>query len=529
MSFFDTRTLTGARLIERDVCIIGAGPAGMAIAREFFGQSTRIALVESGDIGIDDAAQELNSGERVGLPYPPLEKTRLRGFGGTTWHWGGNVKPMDPIDFERRPGIHDSGWPFGLETLHPYYGKATHFFKLPPQVFDKPYWEKRHGPAWKFRDDAVSSQVFHTVGNGRVSGAVWEDDFRKARNVDVFLNATVVEVYTDEAVRHISEIIARTTNGRVLRFRARYFVLATGGIENARFLLLAANQQKEGLGNRHGFVGRYFQEHLTNPDFADLFPQDPFKNLGFYRGSSHDWGTAWGILRVADSTMRQHSLPNIRFQLSTVINAFNENMDSPGMQSLLALSEARGLDVSGDLGRHVANIIGDINHIANAVYYRLAYYPNYPIRHITMVHIGEQLPNRESRISLSDKLDRFGQRKVVMDWRLLDRDSTGVLETVRYLAKSFGESGIGRLVSRLPEGMFNDKPPKPHFHHMGTTRMHTDPRHGVVNADCRIHGLENFYIAGSSVFPTSSCVNPTLTIVALAIRLADHLKKRLRT
>lgn len=530
MSFFDSRTLTSADPIERDVCIIGAGPAGMAVAREFFGRNDRVAIVESGDIGVDDDAQLLNTGEQVGIPYPDLETTRLRGFGGTSWHWGGNVKPLDPVDFEQRPGVRDSGWPFGLETLQPYYTRAQRFFKLPKNAFDESAWRKRHGASWKFRKNSVVSEVFHTVGgDARVSGAAWEEEFREARNIDVFLNATVVEVDADEGVRHIREIVARTANGQVLRFRARYFVLATGGIENARFLLLASNRQKEGLGNDHGLVGRYFQEHLTNPNFADLIPQDPYKELGFYVGSKHGWGSAWGILRMSDSTMRQHSLPNIRFQVKKIVNAFNENMGAPGMQSLLEFHRANGLDVEGDLSRHIANMIGDINYIANAAYYRLAHYPNYPLRHLKLVQIGEQLPNRESRISLGHKLDRFGQRKVVMDWRVLNQDNTGVLETTRLLAKAFGASGLGRLISKLPEGVFDDMPPKPHFHHMGTTRMHTDPQQGVVDANCRIHRLDNFFIASSSVFPTSGNVNPTLTIVALAIRLADHLKQRLRT
>jgi choline dehydrogenase-like flavoprotein len=502
----------------------------MAIARELIGRNDRVALIESGDIGIDDDAQQLNTGEQVGIPYPSLETTRLRAFGGTTWHWGGNVKPLDPVDFEKRPGVRDSGWPLGPETLQTYYKRAQWFFNLPQEAFDKSTWQKRHGASWEFRDDAVVSQVFHTVGgDARISGIAYEEEFKKARNIDVFLNTTVVEVKADDGVRHIREIVAQTPNGQVMRFRARYFVLATGGIENARFLLLASRQQKEGLGNDHGLVGRYFQEHLTNPDFADLIPQDPYTKLGFYNGSGHDWGSAWGIMRMSDSAIRQHSLPNIRFQLSTVVNAFNENMNQPGMQSLLAFSEAGGLAVEGDLGRHVANVIGDISYIANAVYYRLAHYPNYPLKRIEMVAIGEQLPNRESRISLGSKLDRFGQRKVVMNWRLLEQDSTGLRGTARHLARAFGASGLGRLINRLPEGVFDDRPPHPHYHHMGTTRMHADPRHGVVDANSRIHRLDNFYIAGSSVFPTSGNVNPTLTIVALAIRLADHLKQRLRT
>jgi len=528
MTFIDSRTLPGDDVIDRDVCIIGAGPAGMAIAREFFGRTARVALIESGGIGIEDDVQGLSTGEQVGVPYPGLDKVRLRAFGGTTWHWGGHVKPLDTIDFERRAGIPDSGWPFGLETLQPYYARAERFFHLPDNAFERAVWQKRNGAPWTFRDDAMISQVFHTVGAaGRLSGLTWEAAFATARNVDVFLNVTVVAVQANDSVSQIREVTARTVDGRAVRFRARIFVLAAGGIENARFLLLASDQQKEGLGNEHGLVGRFFQEHLTNPDYGDLVPADPYASLRFYRGSEDDWGWAWGILRLPDKTLREAALPNIRFQLSTITNAFNEDMDRPGMQSLKAFGK-EGLDVDGDLGLHVANVIGDIDYVASAFYYRLMHFPDYPLRRIEVVHIGEQLPNRESRVRLGRLTDRFGQRKAVLDWRLLEQDSDGVRRTSRHFTRSLGSSGLGRFISRLPGGVFEDTPPKPHFHHMGTTRMNADSKRGVVDADCRVHRLENFYVAGSSVFPTSGNVNPTLTIVALAMRLADHLKERLR-
>ncbi len=165
----------------------------MAVAREFIGRNDRVVLIESGDIGVDDEARSLNTGEQTGIPYPNLETTRLRAFGGTAWHWEGNVKPLDAIDFEQRLGVPDSGWPIGLETLQSYYRRAQRFFQLPLDAFDRSAWQKRLGAPWKFRDDAVISQVFHTVGgDGRVSGAVLEEEFDKARNIDVFLLAATI-------------------------------------------------------------------------------------------------------------------------------------------------------------------------------------------------------------------------------------------------------------------------------------------------------------------------------------------------
>jgi choline dehydrogenase-like flavoprotein len=225
--------------------------------------------------------------------------------------------------------------------------------------------------------------------------------------------------------------------------------------------------------------------------------------------------------------MRDHHLPNVRFQISSEINEFNKDVERPGMQSLRTLLGLQTSPKGDDLGRHIANMIADIDQVADAAWYRILHHPNYPLRYVDVVHIGEQTPNPDSRVKLSSRRDHYGQQMCSLDWRIQRLDSDGAWRTAQRLKVGLAKAGLGRLDVNFDKSVFAKFSPKPHFHHMGTTRMHDDPAKGVVDVNCRVHGLGNLFIAGSSVFPTGGNANPTLTLTALAIRLADHLKKEL--
>lgn len=528
MTFIDSRRLPDDERIDRDLCIIGAGPAGIAVAREFLETGHRVALIESGDLFPDDGPQELAGGENTGLPYPELDQTRIRAFGGTTWHWGGNIRPLEPIDLAPRDWMPASGWPLTHEEISPYYERAKGFFLLPDTAFDEAHWRGVLRHAWDFPDGGALSQVFHTVGEpGLYSGITWSDAVEASENVDLFYHATTLEIVADEAARRIRFLRARTPDGKTIRFYGRHFVLAAGGIENPRILLLSSGQQAEGLGNEHGHVGRYFQEHLTTPDFGELAVGDPRLPLDFFLGTDREWGETWGVLRLSDETMRRHKLPNIRFQLATIVNSFNRSMDTDGMKSLRFLLGLTPVGGNKELGRHIANVIADIDHAADAVYNRLMYHPDYPLIAVSVVQIGEQVPNRGSLVRLSDKLDKYGQRRAVLHWRTTEQDDRGAWQSATLLRSVLEAADIGRLDIGITPDAFTQRPPKPHIHHMGTTRMSSRPEDGVVDPDCRVHRCDNLYVAGSSVFPTGGNCNPTFVLVSLAIRLADHLKQRL--
>jgi len=530
LSIIDIRECETGSIIEADVCIIGSGPAGLVLANELKDTKLSIAIFESGGFEFDRDSQSLASGQSVGVPYLPLSSTRMRLFGGTSNHWGGNVRMLDPHDFEERPWIPNSGWPLRFTEINPYNDRARAYCGFPATAFDNSYWaEQKRNAGWQFIDDAIESDVFHTIGgNRRNFGDSYRKTMEDSPNVRVYLNAIVKEIASADAGTSISRLSIVTLDGKSFEAKARTYVLATGGIENARLLLLSNRNQENGLGNDHDLVGRYFMEHLTVPMFCEFFPADSRVNVDFYRSYPQEWGDVWGVLNLAESLQRTEQTGNCRFQIGAETNAFNQNMSAEGMRSLLEASgHLRQGNIPKELQRHLANIIADIDDIAGAGYNRLVHHPNYPIFSLKVIAIGEQMPNPYSRVFLGETLDSIGQRQIVLDWQITDQDNENIRKYAHILARQFGRSQLGRIREKFPNEVFNEVAPRPHIHHMGTTRMHESPTKGVVDADCMVHGIQNLFVAGSSVFPTVGNVNPTYTIIALSIRLADHLKLRL--
>lgn len=528
MTFIDSRSLPDGHVIERDICIIGSGPAGLAIALELSGGSRRVAVLESGGMDVEYDTQVLAWGPVVGRPYPDLDVVRLRYFGGTSNHWGGNIKPLDAIDYEERPWIAHSGWPFDVAALAPYYKRAGAFMGLSPDAFDEQKLRLGRGlKPWATADDDLTSYVFHTVGSDRVRlGPYHRGKLEKSGNIEVFLHANVTEISADEAQTQVAGLKVKTLSGKSLTFKAKTYVLAAGGIENPRLLLASRSAAGRALGNAHDLVGRFFMEHITNPDFGFLIPTDPHLDLAYYRSEVAAWGETWGVFSLSQEMQRRHQLPNIRFQIADITNVFNQDEDTPGFQSLKAFADGlKARQLPDGATEHFMNVLKDLDDVLSAAYYRLRYSGNYPLVKLGMVAIGEQVPNPDSRVVLGEEKDALGLPVAALDWRLADADSDGLHRSTAFLARALARSGIGRLVDTFPEDGFAAIDPKPHYHHMGTTRMHADPRQGVVDANCRVHGVANLYVAGSSVFPTGGNVNPTLTIAALAIRLADHLQQ----
>ena len=527
MPFVDARELDPDTTLEADVCIVGSGPAGMALATALDSGGQNILVLESGGLTIDAQTQSLAEGGSVGVPYPALNGTRLRYFGGTANHWGGNVKPLDPIDFEVRDWIPNSGWPLTARDMAPWYERAREFCDFPAEAYDRDHWERVKGaPAWPFEDDAIRSDVFHTVGFPHLRfGSSLRDRFASSTTITTCLHFNAMRLDQRAEDGAITSLEGSTLDGKSVRVQAGRYVLAAGGIENPRLMLLSPGVSGAGIGNDSGLVGRYFMEHLTIPRFCELVVSDPQTNIGFYKSIPAPWGEIWGTLNPSASQQAAERLTNCRFQLSTITNAFNVNMQSAGLRSLRHFAGEKGVADDGpdEFAWHLANVIADVDKVAGAAWQRLRNHPDYPLVSIEVVSIGEQIPNPDSRVLLGDDLDALGQRRAVLDWQLTEQDNQQVRDHARHLAQQLGRSRHGRLVEKFPAGVFEAVPPKPHIHHMGTTRMDSNPARGVVDADCRVHGTPNLYVAGSSVFPTVGNVNPTYTIMALSARLGAHL------
>jgi choline dehydrogenase-like flavoprotein len=524
----DARELASDQQIETDVCIVGAGPAGISIARELIGNEADVLLLESGGRDLERHAQRLNLGQSVGYPIHLPHQSRVRAFGGTSRHWfkpGDETwaaRPLDSVDFEVRPGIHYSGWPFNRTHLDPYYAHAQALCGLGPFDYDPGRWaDPARTPPLPLPPGPVETTVFH---HGTADFDGYYQELVRAANVTLLLHASVVDLATGADPGWVDRVEVRREDGSRSFVRARLVVLAAGGIENARLLLLSRRAHHRGLGNDRDLVGRFFAERLsTRTGYIVPATPDVIGRTGFYPVHAPAPGVhVQGALRVGDAAQRERQLLNCAFFLPSRDLSFT----AEAVRSVATLVKARRrrplpAEMLGYLGNVVTGL-GDLGGLARSRLRR----PD-PARSVLVMRVqAEQAPNPDSRVTLGTRQDRFGLPVARVDWRPTASDRASIRASQEVVDTALRSAGLGHV-----EFMLGDEHPpallEGNFHHLGATRMHTDPTVGVVDADCRVHGVRNLYVAGSSVFPTYGCSNPTLTVVALALRLADHLKKQL--
>ncbi len=510
--FLDARQLEYGHIIDADICIVGAGAAGITIALEYIGTSTRVALIESGGLVYDEINQSLYKGANIGLPSFDLEVNRLRYLGGSTNHWAGHCRPLDVIDFEERNWIPHSGWPINRSDLDPYYVRAHPILGLGPFEYeDLDFWKQEIKlPDMELDDNRLNTVVYNQSRPTRF-GHAFREHLENADNVEVYLNANVLEIETNENATKVTGLSLACVDGLTFSASAEIFILATGGMENARILLLSNRVQSNGLGNEHDLVGRYFMDHILLRPGADVSLSDPGVNFSLY-SSLHrvHHSRMFAVLAPPEALLRKEKINNFRIHLARRMPHYAE----PVGRVMSRIDEVSGTDLQG----RKAHQLDDQEIRKNGK------------DAISLHMVLEPTPNPDSRITLSDTKDLFGQARINVNWQIEDKDLPSGYRALELAALEFGRMGMGRAYG----SMFKDKTRWPEHmeagrHHCGTTRMTNDPKTGVVDKNCRVNRVANLYIAGSSVFPTIGYANPTLSIVALALRLADHTKLQLQS
>lgn len=514
--------------IDTDICIVGGGAAGIAIANEFIDQKLQVCILESGGLENDFDTQMLAEGPSVGLSCGPLVATRLRYWGGTTNHWGGYCRAFSEQDFLPQPGIPLTGWPMTRSDLDPFYKRARKFLHLRPDM-DLPAWEKESGNAALPVDEKrIYTRLAQIIwpGSKRRLGKVYLSKIKAAKNIQVLLNANLTKFVTNEDTSQVTSAHFTTMSGKNSSVRARQFILATGGIENARLLLLSRDNQPNGLGNMNDLVGRYFMEHARFVG-AIMKPTDPNLGLGIYKASRSDNSMYKGYLSLTNKLRQTERLGDIQVKLSPRYQeSYSKVGKSTGFKSLRQiLDNLKKGEIVDDIGDHLGNVLQDIDRISASAFAWTRYRGDYPLEQVSIFPRIDQVPNAESRVTLATDVDRFNLNKAQLDWRLTNQDKQSALRTLKIIGAEFGRLGIGRMKLLLTEED-NSWPSdiRGGWHHMGTTRMDDNPKLGVVDQDCRVHGINNLHIAGSSVFPTGGSGTPTFTLIALALKLADHIK-----
>jgi len=523
------------------VCIIGAGAAGIALALELGRHKLDVVLVGGGDYQQGELDRRLSEGV-IDPPgsHEPLDENRHRAFGGSTKVWGGRLVPFDSIDFESRDYVPMSGWPIAYEEVARHFPRAA---KLCEVVTDGFCQSSRNGQ-FDF-PDSLGDGAIETTSCERWSpptdfGVAYRSALAAMDNVRVLMGYHAVDLHLLDGLQRADRVQLVSRRGRAVRVAADVFILATGGLENARLLLASRGQLPEGVGNHSDMVGRCYMSHLAGT-YGRLRLNGGHKPSFYHLSKDAQGAYHRRRFRLADFAQRE-------FQVMNVIGFPNRPaIDDPrhrdAVLSLVYLQDAllrlrsRGRPEWTALGRHLGNVA--LNSpaawlsAARQLWLRTAR-PRLPLilpyrgdAQDALFFQAEQAPNRESRLQLSECRDEFGVPRIAPRVRLSEVDYRTVKVFYRQLDLALRTERLGRLeydeaeldayLGQLTTN-FNSC-----AHHVGTTRMSADPARGVVNSDCRVHCVGNLYVAGSSVFPTSGHANPTLTLLALTLRLADHV------
>ncbi len=519
----DSRELSNNSVVQTDVCVIGAGIAGITLAREFDGKGVSVALLEGGGLEPEEMA-DLYRGEITGHPYHNLERSRTRGYGGSGNCWGGFCFPYDDFDLEERERIPNSGWPLKLSDLDNYIERAREVAQLNTLGFEFDAWKELSSELSEnpFKEGAVELRILQKsrFGGGRliVEPENYLDLVGQSDNVTLYHHANAVELKSEDAAgKEIKQVRVRTVTGVEYFVEAKVFILSSGGIENPRLLL--ASDNRKGIGNEHDLVGRYFMDHLS-VRVGWFHPEQEHIRTRYFAHWHHIDAEN---IRIKSSAGVSRKVRGEKQLLRTFFELSLHNASRYGWASLMYIR--RTLRHGGwpiNWRFHLGCIWAD----RKALWKRLrgdrcdGAFSAFPL-----YASSEPAPNYDSRVLLSNKTDQLGMPVARLDWRISDVDLEHIDESVDLFNQETERAGLGKLV----KDPIRSWPIYGHYHHIGTTRMSEDPAEGVVDPSCRVHSTSNLFVAGSSIFPTAGGGTATYMIMALSIRLADHISGLLET
>ncbi|MCP4307087.1 MAG: GMC family oxidoreductase [bacterium] len=548
MAIQDAAQIPRDTVLETDVCVVGGGPAGISLAlRLSEATSLRIVVLESGGLTAEPPAQDLNVGDNIGLDYYDLTLTRHRVLGGSSHKWAGWCRPMDPLDFEKRDWVPDSGWPVSYEAMQPYYRAAGKLCQLESEE-----WTPNSSTSLPplYLQPFVGGDVEIALWQGSPPtkfGIAYRERLTKSTQISTIVNATATEVVSDPDGKQARGVKVASLDGNQFTVSGRVVVLAPGAMETARLLLASNDANPAGLANENDTVGRYFMEHphlVTGR--IELFPSGVMnrpelpaidKGISGARARLALQRPA-GAMKVAYTVARGRTesdhLLNFSTHFRTVSPVSREDSDAYQAFKLAVgnlrsprrfFDQMRTRSLPEGVGTLTGRLIKGSPEIAKVIYHEALRRP----RELALYTQSEQSPNRDSRITLGDRCDALGVPQLRLDWRLSRIDKESIARAQKIVGKQLEDSGLGKLV---PEQAFtednNEWGPniRGGHHHLGTARMSTDPTRGVVDPDGKAHTVQDLYVADSSVFPTGGYANPLLTTVAWACRVADTIGQR---
>jgi len=521
--------------IRADICLIGSGPAGLAIATELKNEKIRLVIIESGGLEIQARSDALSEIESIGMPrVMDQTKVRNRVFGGTSHTWKGRCAMFDSTDFEFRPWVPLSGWPINLDQLSPFVPRACSFLGIEPHCQGIEIWPHLGRPRpepdldgqtlspffWQYSRDVKNPLDYMRFGPRFLR--LQQDNCR------ILYNATVTHVDTNQEGTVIQGVEIADQANRRLKVVSPLVVLCAGGIENPRLLLASQRVVPAGVGNECDLVGRYLMDHprCTIAHF-DLKKTKNLSELRDRYGSFRFCKRAGAIVQgvaLSENVQRKEALLNCAAWLTEIRSA-----DDPWDRLKLFVLKP------GPEGRHLKDLFSALRQPRTLVEgCRRRIFEGRGLLHqldgLVLDAMVEQTPDANSRVSLAERRDRFGVPISRIDWRIGDKERRSIARLAFLIAEEFPNLGLPApyLVRWVKERDYKAAEFYDPAHPSGTTRMSESPSEGVVDPKSQVHGVSGLYIAGSSVFPTNGHANPTMMIVLLAIRLAEHLRHQSR-
>jgi choline dehydrogenase-like flavoprotein len=524
-----------------DLCIVGSGPVGMALALDFDRRGRDVLVLESGGEEAKDTDASL--AEIIDpARHAPMKLAVRRALGGTSWTWGGRCVPYDDIDFTPRDFVADANWPIGEEEIRPWYKGAATLLLCGSEDFLIPYRST-------LTQGLLLNSVERWARDSRIISA-HRSRLLGSERIQLSLNSTVTGINLSRDGQNVQSLVVSTPSGPCA-IKARRFVLAMGGVETARFLLNVQLQWPRHFGGLDGPLGRYYMGHISGR-ISHLCFDHP--SLGRDFDFLLDPGCGAYYRRrftLAAETQLRHRILNTAFWPDNP--AFYDPHHGSGVLSgvFLALAfpptgrrllpEAIRLAHTGPrpypLAAHLRNaILGapqgavDAYRILRDRFLKKPRKPGFLVQNrggkYALHYHAEQVPTRESRINISKEKDSYGMARAVIDFRYVDQDVQSVIDSHRILGEALQANRVGRLEYMYPTEELRDRvysQASDGLHQVGTTRMGTNPETSVVDTNLRVHGIPNLFVVSSGVFPTSGQANSTFLAVALALRLAEHL------
>jgi choline dehydrogenase-like flavoprotein len=530
--FIDFREFPKDELIETDICVIGAGAAGLAITQALADSSMDVCLLETGGMSPELAYMQLAEPALSQGDYLTTG-CRARQFGGSTTHWGGVSIPLDDIDFQARDWVAHSGWPISRADIEPWYEQANGIVKAGAYQYTKAQLEVADWPYPEFNLEFFDDIYFRRAYQATEFNKLYKQSLEDAANVRVFLHATVTELHADPTSKTTQYATIKEPAGNAARIKARYFVIAAGSLESSRLLLASNDVQPEGLGNQTDQVGRYFMMHPhldigriegINPELLAFFDFNPQGGADFKAGI-RPRPSVQQEQRILNTSVRFEGIPDTQ----TGYYAFREIVHELGDYYKDWKADASP-ELPDNFDELVWMALKDLDSVYGGLMERRSnpkFQGNLLQTQASIYVQSEQAPNPASRITLAAEKDSLGVPMMVQDCQVLPIDKHTLRVTGELLGRDLAMRGDGRVKIAdwlLDDSLKWDVEMWGGCHHMGTTRMTATDVDGVVDVNCKLHSVDNTFVASGSVFTTGGYANPTITVVALALRLADHLK-----